>query len=265
MMTYAIHGFGIRVLLGRIQTALYSDCSLSSSEKYERVDKLSAALERWWAETPPTRPPLKERAYSFFMTEDFYKVSYNHALMQLYRVHITDRETAAPDEIFLKCLRAAMNTCHGFRRQFLGKPTAFTWSAMHEIFLAGLTYIYCLWTSPACREASRHDQVSSTCTDCTVVLVVLGERWAGAAPFRDVFEVLANRTMTMMADVQQGKQIQPAPLHRGQEACPPDLEQWIAGVSNNTGWMSGADWLLNELIEDHHGTQNAEVSGLALL
>ncbi|KAM3498926.1 hypothetical protein MY10362_007788 [Beauveria mimosiformis] len=204
MMTYAIHGFRIRILLGRIQTALYSDCSLTAVEKYARAENLSTALGAWWAETPPPRALPEGGALSFFMTPDFYNVGYNYALLQLYRVQIADRKTVAPDEIFIKCLHAARNTCHGFRRQFVGKPTAYTWSAVHELFLAGLTYIYCLWASSACQRVYRYDQVSSTC------------------------------------------RVSPSP---GQEAYLPDLSQWIAGISNAGSVMTGADWLLGELIE----------------
>ncbi|ETS86656.1 hypothetical protein PFICI_00484 [Pestalotiopsis fici W106-1] len=263
IMSYSNHGFRIRILLGRIQTALYSDCTLTSAEKYARVGELSAALEEWWAETPPPRVLPEGGALSFFMTPDFFNVSYNYAILQLYRVHIADRKNMAPDEVFLKCLHAARNICQGFRRQFFGKPTAYTWSAVHELFLAGLTYIYCLWTSPACRNASRYDQVSSMCTDCTVVLVIVAERWSNTAPFRDTFEVLFNRTMTMMADIQQGKQSEPALLSTDQGAYPLDLPQWIAGISTTGSSMTGADWLLSELVEDFLAASDPNVGDMA--
>lgn len=248
MMTYAIHGFRIRILLGRIQAALYSDCSITRTERLSRGEKLYNVLETWSADTPPPRQPPDGGALSFFLTEDFHNVSYNYALLQIYRIQIADRKNTTPDEIFLKCMQASKNICRSFRRQFLGKPTAYTWSAVHEMFLAGLTYIYCLWTSAACREVTRNDQLSSTCTDCTVVLVVLGERWTCATPFRDVFELLSARTITMMADLQQGRQPGPSPLHIAKETSPTDLDQWIEGIYN-TGSTLGADWLLNELIE----------------
>lgn len=250
MMTYAIHGFRIRSLLGCIQTALYSDCNLRSPEtRQARVQQLSVELDEWWASRPPPVVPPEERALSFYMTPDFYEANYNYAILQLYRVQITDGKNSAPDEVFLKCLDAAKNTCRSFRRQFFGKQIAYTWSAVHELFLAGLTYVYCLWTSPAAREVSRQDQVSSTCTDCTLVLVILAERWADAGPYRDIFEVLASRTMTMLADLQEGKQVGPTALVQGQKAYPEDLPQWVAGITD-TGYSTGADWLLSELIDE---------------
>lgn len=250
MMTHAIHGFRIRSLIGRIQTALYSDSTLRDPAiRKARIQRLSIELEKWQASRPPPMVPPEDGALSFFVTADWYETNYNYAVLHLYRTQITDSKDVVPDEVFLKCLDAAKRTCHCFRRQYFGKPMAYTWGALHELFLAGLTYLYCLWMSPAARQVSRHDQVSSTCTDCTMVLVILAERWRDAAPFRDIFEALASRTMTMMTDLEQGKQIASTALIPGQDICPEGLSQWVAGISD-TDISIGVDWLLSELIDE---------------
>ncbi len=249
-MTHAIHGFRIRSLFGSIQSALYSDCTLHDPQiRQDRGQQLLIELEKWRASTPPPMKPPPDGILSFFTTTDWNEVSYNYAILQIYRIQIADGRNPASDEMFLTCLNAAKNICHGFHRQYFGKPTTYTWSALHEMFLAGLTYIYCLWTSPAAREASRHDHVSRTCMDCTMFLVILAERWADAAPYRDIFEVLASRTMTMMADSQQGNSVAPVALVQGQDMYPEDLPLWMAGISD-TGLSIGADWLLSELIDE---------------
>lgn len=177
-MTHAIHGFRIRSLFGSIQSALYSDCTLHDPQiRQDRGQQLLIELEKWRASTPPPMKPPPDGILSFFTTTDWNEVSYNYAILQIYRIQIADGRNPASDEMFLTCLNAAKNICHGFHRQYFGKPTTYTWSALHEMFLAGLTYIYCLWTSPAAREASRHDHVSRTCMDCTMFLVILAERW----------------------------------------------------------------------------------------
>ncbi|KAI9042021.1 Positive regulator of purine utilization [Aspergillus affinis] len=251
MMTHAIHGFRIRSLLGCIQTALYSDSTLLYPDiRKVRVQELSTDLGKWKAESPPPMIPPEGGALSYFVTPDWYETNYNYAVLQLYRIQITDTKDPAPDEIFLKCLYAAKALCHSYRRQSIGKPITYTWSALHELFLAGLTYLYCLWTSPTAREASRHDQVSSTCMDCTMVLVILAERWPDAAPYRDVFDALASRTMTMMADLQQDHNlVAPTALVPGKDTYPEQLPQWVAGIED-AGLSVGVDWLLSELIDD---------------
>ncbi|EHY58965.1 hypothetical protein HRR83_001770 [Exophiala dermatitidis] len=187
---------------------------------------------------PTMPRPIEAQPLVLFGTQDWFEMEYNYAILQLYRVQIignhhrpqnphfttttnttstsastTAATTAATtamgpnaeadaaadaDGIFLSCLRAAERTCHIYRRHFLGRPTNYTWAALHELFLAGLTYLHCLWTSPAARAVTRQGQVSNTCTDCTIVLVIIAERWSAAAPYRDIFEALANLTMTMM-------------------------------------------------------------------
>ncbi|KAH7159549.1 fungal-specific transcription factor domain-containing protein [Dactylonectria estremocensis] len=250
MMTYANHAFRIRALQGCIQTALYSDTALKDpAVRKTRVQELLMELKEWQTSNPPPIVPPAGGGLSIFMTPDWYQINYNYAILQLYRVEITDSKEPASDDVFVICLEAAKSTCHSYRRQFFGKPTTYTWAALHELFLAGLTYLYCLWTSPAAREASRHDQVSSACTDCTMVLVILAERWSDAAPYRDIFEALASRTMTMMADTQQGKEIASTALVPGQDYYPEDLPQWMEGITD-TGISLGVDLLLSGLIDD---------------
>ncbi|KAJ4253808.1 hypothetical protein NW762_010203 [Fusarium torreyae] len=194
--------------------------------------------------------PPRGGALSYFVTPDWYETNYNCAILHLYRVQITDTKDPAPDEIFLKCLTTAKKTCHSFRRQYFGKPMTYTWSGLNELFLAGLTYLYCLWMSPAARQASRYDQISSTCTDCTMVLVMLAERWPEAAPFRNIFEALASRTMTMLTDSQEGNQAVSTTLGVEQDMNTEGLSQWAAGISD-AGISTGVDWLLSELIDEY--------------
>jgi len=82
-----------------------------------------------------------------------------------------------------------------------------------------------------------------------MVLVILAERWPEAAPFRNIFEVLASRTMTMMTDSHQGKELMPIAIGSEQETYPEGLSQWMAGMFD-TGITTGVDWLLSELIDE---------------
>lgn len=265
-MTHTIHAFRIRILHGCIQTQLYSDNTLRDPEtRSSRIQKLLTELDKWQGSNPPPMVPPPGGALSFFLTPDWYQVSQNYAILQIYRVQITNLKQPAPDDIYLKCLEAAESTCHCYRRQFFGKPTTYTWGALHDLFVAGLTYLYCLWTSSAARDSSRQDQVSSTCTDCTMVLVILAERWPEAAPFRDLFEALASRTMTMMANKQQQQQ-EPATstaLITWQEQFPEDLPQWMAGITDS-GMSLGADWLLSGLIDDFQTLEQQRQASMAM-
>ncbi len=250
-MTQSIHSIRLRRLWGKVHTTLYSDTALNNpadSSYHARIEQLRTELENWRVAIP-AMPPIQGEALSLFATPDWFQLNYNYTILQLYRIQITDSKGGAADNLFFECLHAAENICHGYRRQFLGKPTTYTWGALHELFLSGLTYLHCLWMSPAVREVTRQDQASSTCTDCTIVLVIIAERWEAAAPYRDIFETLASRTMTMMADKKHQEWILPGTSTDALDQSPGELTQWMASIAD-TGMSDGYDRLLTGLVGD---------------
>ncbi|CBF80573.1 Zn(II)2Cys6 transcription factor [Aspergillus nidulans FGSC A4] len=260
LLTYANPGFSIRALQGRIQTALYADLTSASDTetRSKQIENLREVLKTWNTSIPstPITPPAVG-ALSFFTTPDWYQCSYNYTLLQLYRLQITNVKVPAPFDIILECIQAAESSCRCFRRQFIGTPTTYTWSALHELFIAGLTYLYCLWISPTAREVIRPDRVSSTCTDCIMVLVAIAEQWKDAAPYRDVFEILSNNTMTIMTSWQEGNALQTATgatavqtTARHDTIFPSYLLDWMTGISQEAGISTGVDRLLNGFFDD---------------
>ncbi|CAH0020493.1 unnamed protein product [Clonostachys rhizophaga] len=176
MMTHAIHGFRFRNLLGRIHSTLYSDNTATDFDRRNaHIKDLIEELDKLMASRPLPRSPPDGGALSFFTTPDWYQAVYGSTILQLYRFHITDSQRPVPPDIITKCMRAARSACHSYRRQFLGTPTTPTWGALHELFLAGLTYLYCLWKASSASGSLRHDQISSTCTNCTMILVIMAE------------------------------------------------------------------------------------------
>lgn len=250
-MSVAIHVFRLRRLWACIHTTLYSDTTLSSPAHptyHTRTEHLRMELENWRASIPPLSPHVGE-ALSLFASADWFEVNYSYSILLLYRGQLTESKGGVADNIFLECLQAAENICHGYRRQFIGRSVGYTWGALHFLFLAGLTYLHCLWTSPAARGVVRQDDVSSTCTDCTMVLVVMAERWEGAAPYRDIFEALASRTMTMMVDKNHEKWMLPSGSRQSDGLDPGDLTRWMADIAD-TGMSDGIDRFLTGLIGD---------------
>lgn len=202
-MSVAIHVFRLRRLWAAIHTSLFSDTTpirTNHLSYHEKVQQLRHELETWRSTAPPA-VHHRDQALSLFGQDDWYDVNYSYSILLLHRRHLTNTKKEVPDEVILECLHAAENICSRYRRQYVGGSVEYTWGAIHFIFLAGLTYLHCLWISPAARKSRRHDTVSSTCSDCTMVLVVMAERWTGATPYRDIFETLSKRTITMMTDL----------------------------------------------------------------
>ncbi|OBT65299.1 hypothetical protein VE03_04680 [Pseudogymnoascus sp. 23342-1-I1] len=248
-MSTAIHVTRLRCLWARIHTSLYSDTTSTNSThtSHTRTEQLRAELEDWIASVPSVTPRVGD-ALSVFASQGWFDNNYNYSVLLLYRGQLTDSKGAA-DDVFIKCLQAAENICHEYRRQYIGRSVNYTWGALHSLFMAGLTYLHCLWASPAVREAVRHDSLSSTCSDCTIVLVVMAERWKGVAPYRDIFEALASRTRTMMVDKNHEWWTEPASLTLLDGLDQEDLTQWMADI-NDSSMSDGIDRFLSGLVGD---------------
>ncbi|KAK7214664.1 hypothetical protein V2G26_002667 [Clonostachys chloroleuca] len=249
-MTRAIHTFRIRHILAHLHTTLYSNsksCCPPKHSRLEQVQKFRAEIENWRAEIPPL-PPCTE-ALALFQTSDWFEMEYNYTILQLYRSQII-HHSGTVESVFLDCMRAAESICHSYRSQYLGKPTSYTWTGLHELFLAGLTFLHCLWTSPTVRETYRQGRVASVCTDCTIMLVLMAERWKAAAPYRDTFETLAKRTITMMDDKPGGARNLSDATPEPQTSPKDGLAQWMALISDagiTEGYING---LLNSVVGD---------------
>lgn len=246
-----------------------------------RVAEFRAELETWYRTRPPVPTDAARDALVLFGCEDWFSTNYSFTILLLYRAQLADRSAAQrpdtvsadnhnhsddnddDDSVFLDCFTAAGDVCRRYRRQFVGRAVGYTWQALHFLFLAGLTYLHCLWTSRAVRRHARHDRVSGTCTDCTLLLAVMAERWEGVAPYRDIFEALAARTLTMLVErgaEDQGALAVPAAVGTaaagaetsalldgaGLEDDGLDWDQWIADITD-TGMSGTVDKLLTDL------------------
>ncbi|RDW70415.1 hypothetical protein BP5796_08812 [Coleophoma crateriformis] len=255
-MSAAIHTFQLRRIWSQIHNSLYSSLDhddSNSSSRLAQIEYLRNELTQWRDTTPPQTPT--HTTLSVFDSRAWFNLAYNHSVLLLYRGQLTaDTSASEPNsvEVFMHCSRAAQEICFEYRRLYIGKPMSYTWGALHILFLAGLTYLHCLWTSHQIRETTRQDEISSTCTACTMVLVVLAERWEQAAPYRDIFEALAAKTMSMIVDKHQERWRIPddsAPIV-GQYGAPLhiDMAQWFTNIAD-VGVSDGIESLLTGLYD----------------
>ncbi|KAF2001585.1 hypothetical protein P154DRAFT_619260 [Amniculicola lignicola CBS 123094] len=64
--------------------------------------------------------------------------------------------------------------------------------ALHSVFLAGLTLVYCVWISP---KEVFNLKTSNDMNACSIVLYIITERWPAAKRYRDVFESVKQTVM----------------------------------------------------------------------
>lgn len=239
-MSNAIHVFRLRCIWARIYHSLYSSNSLASLNEDANgssVKELRAQLEEWIASAPQL-PPRTGQTLSIFATRTWHELNYNYTIIHLYRAQLAEGR-GTTQEIFLDCMKAAKYICTQYRRLYVGTPVRHTWGTLRCIFVAGLVYLHCLWTAPGIRDMVQYDDVSRTCTDVIMVHVVIAQAWEEAAPYRDLFELLADRTLTMIVGKNNGNHVLPSPAaFSGVEDQEMETStQWMADIAN--GGVSG--------------------------
>ena len=244
-MSNAIHVIRLRCIWARINHAMYSDNALKWENRGThgpRIEEFRAELEQWLASAPP--PMNRTHTLSIFATRAWYELNYSYTILHLYRTQLG--EAGGSNVIFSDCIKASKQICTHYRRLYVGTQVRHTWATLRCIFFTGLVYLHCLWTAPGIRYTVPYDDVSKTCTDAMMVLVVIAQAWVEAAPYRDLFEVLSNRTMSMIVNSGNGN-AESTLLPEGAEQ--ETLTQWVADIAN-PGVSGEIEGLLGDFMND---------------
>lgn len=88
-------------------------------------------------------------------------------------------------------LKACAEVCGGvaqtYKRLHQALSVGYSLMALQTVFMAGLTLIYCAWTSP---EEIFSSAIINDINACSIVLFVITERWPVAKKYRDAFEAV---------------------------------------------------------------------------
>lgn len=95
---------------------------------------------------------------------------------------------SAPDaniNFIRKCAEACGGVCETYKKLHQNISVGFSLMALHSVFLAGLTLVYCTWIAP---QELFSIATSNAMNACSIVLYVITERWPGAKKYRDMYE-----------------------------------------------------------------------------
>lgn len=246
MMSPSLHFIQLRRIWANIQSLDNStwmeqpNSIITNSTHHQTSEKIDLQLREWFE-----KAPMEPSNSTLFSGRDWLSLSFHHSILLLHRRRlIVGSDHPAVAQSHLKCAESAMQICRLYRGMYFTNTVSFTWGALHVLFLAGLTFLHSLWTSKEVREARRRDVVG-TCTSCTIVLVIMGERWSVAQPYRDLFNLLADATQAMLSESIDGAHRQLPAMRRSDDASIPGLLDGISGV----GIDRSAEMLLNDMVE----------------
>ncbi|KIX03130.1 uncharacterized protein Z518_06680 [Rhinocladiella mackenziei CBS 650.93] len=101
------------------------------------------------------------------------------------------------DLVFLKCAEAGQKTLKLYRQLHRLRLVNYTYLATHHLFMAGISFLYAVWHSPAVRARLSLDDFDFTVLAATSVLGDLMEKCPPAEACRDAFERMSKATVQM--------------------------------------------------------------------
>ncbi|KAI1879322.1 hypothetical protein JX265_002276 [Neoarthrinium moseri] len=183
-MTGFIYICRLRQIESNIQQSVYRvDQSAPATEA--EAERYIQQLEDWKQQMPTDASSTNPEGM-IVDGLDNYMVYYYKCLRFLLHPVILSPELS--DTKFLrKCAEACGGVCRTYKKLHQSVPVGFSVMALHSIFLAGLTLIYCAWASP---KEVFSISASNDMNACSIVLYIITERWPGARRYRDVYEAI---------------------------------------------------------------------------
>ncbi|KAK5180756.1 hypothetical protein LTR44_007070 [Exophiala sp. CCFEE 6388] len=197
----AIHTIRLRQLWARMQSAVYPQVGAeTSTQSTSALEDFKKEFARW-LESAPEQLASNRANNNAFGSKEWFQLMYHHSILLLYRHRLVQpRGPATPSSIFIDCADSSQSICMIYRQLYFTQRLNDTWGALHVLFLAGVTFLHCLWSSPETRMIYRLDKVSSICTSIMIVLAIMSERWTAVEAYRDAFEMLSGATQTMLVE-----------------------------------------------------------------
>ncbi|KAH9487280.1 Positive regulator of purine utilization [Psilocybe cubensis] len=186
-MTSALHIIKCRQIESEIQRLMYRvDRVETPPEMENEVARILARLDRWKANIPrkiegldPPSPPC--------CTPEWFLWRYYEATLFLLRPLTINADSSDP--LLSRCAHAAAGSLEAQRKLHQVPPVSLSLSALHSVFLSGLTLLHCLHLDPrVVTRASANKAIRA----CSNTLFLYAQHFVAAEPFRDAFEDMAN-------------------------------------------------------------------------
>lgn len=146
-------------------------------------------------------------------------IYYYQAMRFLLHPHIT--AAAAQLRYLTLAVDACGGICQTYKRLHQNITVGFSLMALHSVFFAGLTILYCAWKSPA---SIFTNSTRNSIHDCSIVLYIITERWPGAKKYRDLFEAIKSPVLDAIDQYQNPPQTAVAQLQ-------PDVYDALRSIS----------------------------------
>ncbi|CAK7900797.1 pyrimidine pathway regulatory protein 1 [[Candida] anglica] len=177
--------FRIRQIQSEVQKILYENSELP--RKYNNLEdwklQIGEKLAYWKNQAPKT-----QRKMNCDFNLEFFNLNYNHTLIMLHGISPKNYILSVQD--FHRVSEASKELIHCYHQLYLSKSINYTWAAVHNLFMAGSSYLYTVYNSHDVRERNSFYEVKKVTQEGITVLKSLSDRCDAANHCREIFEVL---------------------------------------------------------------------------
>ncbi|CAK7207490.1 hypothetical protein SEUCBS139899_010300 [Sporothrix eucalyptigena] len=157
------------------------------------MQDIGPRLQEWYTTVPDIS---KAHPASIFACRAYWDVVFNNTLLLLHRPNSMISQVSA--ESLAISFDASGKMIHSIKLLQRDGRVDILWRSVHQLFMAGLGIIYCLWHSKDIRDSHSVGSCIQTLQACASTLSAMSETLHGAAGCRDVFDTLSSATINWL-------------------------------------------------------------------
>ncbi|CUM62798.1 uncharacterized protein PRCAT00000356001 [Priceomyces carsonii] len=182
--------FKIRQIQSEVQKILYENREVPRA--YKNLNDWRKDIEkklRLWKNNCPKTPRKMNCDFNLV----FFTLNYNHTLLILHGLSPKHYKLSQNDFVIVSESSKELISCYSQLHET--KSINYTWAAVHNLFMAGTSYLYTIYNSEEIRGRNSIYEVKKISSECLNVLGSLIDRCDAAFDCRDIFE---NLTMVVI-------------------------------------------------------------------
>lgn len=176
--------FQMRQIQSETQRVLYEN--LEIPRKYATLEEwkvdMSHLLINWYSQIP------LEEVMNCNFNPVFFRLNFHHTMMMLH--NLSPKNYILSDADYDVVCSSAQGLIKCYYQLFETKLINYTWAAVHNLFMAGSTFLYAIYNSEKVRNKNSSIEVKKITLDCLTVLHSLVDRCDAAFNCCEVFKRL---------------------------------------------------------------------------
>jgi len=155
------------------------------------LQDIQPRLQEWLSTIPS---PALAHPNSIFAIQAYWDAMYNNAVLLLHRPNASAMQPHSPEMLSVS-YQASCRLIDCIKILQRDGRLDVLWKSVHDLFIAGLALIYCLWQSAEIRSMNSVSKTISALQSCSSTLAAMSVNFTGAIGCRDAFDALSQATI----------------------------------------------------------------------